>query len=109
MFVGPVLPFEVERGWLFVLADMPFVNPSTLEMILSKTLDNQIVRPKFHNQPGNPVYISKIFRSKLEKLSGDKGARGLITSVPSDLVLTLRVDDLGVVQDIDTPIDLPIQ
>ncbi|MCH2191725.1 MAG: nucleotidyltransferase family protein [Gammaproteobacteria bacterium] len=97
---------DCSKGWLIALADMPFVQASTVKSIIQKSREAEIVRPIHHGMIGNPVYISKIYQRDLQQLDGDRGARVLINNVDQSGVFNLVVDDVGVCQDIDIRKDL---
>ncbi|MEB0014192.1 nucleotidyltransferase family protein [Glaciimonas sp. Gout2] len=92
-------------GWVIALADMPFVQVSTI-MALKAALDQgaDIAVPVCNQRRGNPVAFSHRHLSHLLALRGDQGARGLLERFP---VVEVAVDDPGVLQDIDTVADIP--
>ncbi len=89
---------------LVALADMPFVQLSTVQNVLAM-LDagSDIVQPVFHQQGGHPVGFGRRHFTALTALTGDQGARQLLRDFPVTKVL---VDDPGIMQDIDYPTDL---
>jgi molybdenum cofactor cytidylyltransferase len=91
-------------GWLVALADMPFVQASTIAR-LSQCLDEGqgIVAPVYQGRRGHPVGFHARYRSDLLALRGDQGARALLKA---EEVFLVDVDDAGVLRDIDTPMDL---
>ena len=92
-------------GWIVALADMPFVQPSTIQRLVQALEQGErIVAPAWQGQRGHPVGFSAHYCGALLALRGDEGARALLRSDPP---LLLEVGDPGVVRDIDTPIDLP--
>ena len=93
-------------GYLVALADMPFVRPSTIAA-LRETLAGgaALVAPYFHARRGHPVGIAGRFRTELEALTGDEGARALLAAHAAELV-KVPVGDPGVIRDIDTPADV---
>lgn len=93
---------------LVMLADMPFVKPATLRILAGRLLTGAaIVRPLYRQRPGNPVGFSSRFYPCLAALSGDSGGRDILLDNPLDVV-TVEVDDDGVIRDIDYPEDLPL-
>ena len=88
-------------GWLIALADMPWIKPATI-CALAEKLNNgaSMVAPMYENQRGHPVGFSSYWREQLQALTGDKGARDLITKNAYELEL-LMTEDAGVLQDID--------
>ena len=64
-----------------------------------------LAAPYFRARRGHPVGISAKFRSELEALRGDEGAKKIIAANEAGLV-KIPVGDPGVLRDIDTPQDL---
>jgi molybdenum cofactor cytidylyltransferase len=93
-------------GWLIALADMPYIMESTIRS-LTETLGAgaDIVAPVHGGQRGHPVGFSAMFRSELLVLDGDQGARDVLARHAGRMV-QLRVDDPGVLRDVDTSADL---
>ncbi len=91
---------------LVCLADMPFIKPSTLQQICSRADRSRIVIPAYQGQRGHPVCFGRDFFTELAQSQGDTGGRDVIKSHPEQLDL-LEMDDAGILQDIDTPEDLP--
>jgi len=93
-------------GYLVALADMPFVRPSSIGAVRDAlTAGAPIAAPYFRTRRGHPVGISAKFRSELEALAGDEGARQLLAAHEVELV-KVPVGDPGVIRDIDKPADL---
>jgi len=92
-------------GWVIALGDMPRLRPDTIRAVV-RALEGgaEIVVPVFGGQRGHPVGFGRSFRCELLGLSGDAGARTVLTKHASAVRL-LEVDDAGVVQDIDTLAD----
>jgi len=92
-------------GWVIALGDMPHIRPDTIRAV-AQALEQgaQVVVPVFAGQRGHPVGFGPRFRDHLLVLSGDSGARAILTAHAS-AVRELAVDDPGVVQDVDTKAD----
>ena len=92
-------------GWLIALADMPWVQLSTVQAVLAAVAGNPsgIVAPCWQGQRGNPVFIPRQYQADLLALHGDQGARALLQRYPPHLI---AVEDAGIVSDIDTVADL---
>lgn len=88
------------------LGDMPAIRASTLAALLAEAAPGRIVLPTFDGQPGHPVIFGREFWPQLTQLTGDAGARAILQGNPK-AVRRIRVDDPGVLQDIDQPEDLP--
>lgn len=93
-------------GWLVALADMPFIQPSTIGQVVG-CLDGErrIVQPQYAGTPGHPVAFSHHFGAALQALHGDQGAREVVRGNP-DALQKVPVEDPGVLRDIDRPTDL---
>lgn len=93
-------------AYLVALADMPFIRPSSIEAVRDALIGGApLVAPYFHSRRGHPVGISGQFRSELEALSGDEGAKKLLAR-HADKLVKIPVGDPGVIRDIDKPSDL---
>lgn len=91
-------------GWIIALADMPYVRPATMALLADAIRDGAgIAVPTYGGQRGNPVAFSRTHLPALLGLTGDRGARGLLASLP---VTEIPTDDPGIRLDIDTPDDL---
>ena len=93
-------------GFVIALADMPYIEPATIKTVATNlSTGASIVIPTYHGQRGHPVGFSAKFRSELESLQGDEGARSIIKRYPNEVEL-LPCDDAGILADIDTQADL---
>ena len=91
-------------GWLIALADMPYVDTTTVAALVEALRrDADIVVPLHRGRRGNPVGFSRRHLPELLTLGGDQGARRLLKTYQ---VTEIEVDDPGIAQDIDTPDDL---
>ncbi len=96
------------RDWdacLICLADMPFITSRTYTRLLAALGPDQIVRPHYRGQPGNPVGFGRRFLDELRQCRGDTGARAVIDAHP-DRLQAVDVDDPGILRDVDRPSDL---
>lgn len=92
-------------GFVIALADMPYIEPATISAVATKLNSGaSIVIPTYNGQRGHPVGFAAKFRTELESLHGDEGARSIIKRYPQGLEL-LPCDDAGILADIDTPAD----
>ena len=97
---------EHKRGWLILLADMPYIKPDTILLLAEKIKNGvDIVAPVFEQQRGHPVGFSHRYLSELIGLSEDVGARNIINSHQDNLEL-VPVSDEGVIKDIDYATEL---
>lgn len=94
------------QGWVILLADMPCVRPETVRAVATRLRDGgAIVVPEYRGRRGHPVGFAARFRDQLTRLSGDRGARGILAAQAHEIE-TLDVEDAGVRADVDTPDDL---
>jgi CTP:molybdopterin cytidylyltransferase MocA len=97
------------------LGDQPRVSPDAIRRVIAAR-DTHVgadaprgtggalaVRATYHGHPGHPVLLERELFEALRDVSGDKGARNLLMSVP---VLDIPCDDLGGGEDVDTPAEL---
>ena len=99
------------RGVFVMLADMPFVAAETLAALI-RTFDATvasegaaIVQPAHDGKPGHPVLFDRAFFEELTELTGDEGARSIVSRHRAQL-RRLPGDDAGVLADIDQRSDL---
>jgi len=90
-------------GWLVLPGDMPLVKPATLVQVAAQLEHHAVVCAHYKGRRGHPVGFSAELFSELVVLSGDEGARRLVSRYPA---LGLEVDDPGVLEDVDTQEDL---
>ncbi|KGU86978.1 nucleotidyltransferase family protein [Pseudomonas mediterranea] len=93
-------------GWLIVLADMPFILPSSIERVAEGIREDGICVPVLAGEYGHPVGFGRGFGPRLMALSGDHGAKVLFAGAR---VVEIAVDDPGVVWDVDVPEALSFQ
>ncbi len=94
------------EGFVIALADMPFIRSSTIAAVRDALAAGApLVAPYFRARRGHPVGIGAKFRSELEALRGDEGAKKIVAANEARLV-KIPVGDPGVLRDIDTPRDL---
>ncbi len=93
------------RGCLVCLADMPFIRPDPLNLLLQALRQDRILVPVHDNERGNPVGFGSDWFAALQGCSGDAGAREIVRGHPDQIDL-VNVDDPGILQDVDTPADL---
>ena len=90
-------------GYVIALADMPFIQPSTISRVAEALAGGaSIVAPRYADRRGHPVGFSSAHRDALAALTGDEGARSVVESRRHALTL-IDVDDAGIVRDIDVP------
>ncbi|MGL5600931.1 MAG: nucleotidyltransferase family protein [Silvania sp.] len=98
---------EQASGWLILPADLPFVQPTSLQQVAAKLQDNAIVVPHYHQQHGHPVGFRRDCLPELLSLNGDSGAKALVQHARQhNRVYDLMLNDEGILYDIDTLSDL---
>jgi molybdenum cofactor cytidylyltransferase len=92
------------QGLVLSLADMPFVQATTLRALQQAVVSQpDPVVPVHAGQMGHPRGLPVAHLPALSALQGDEGARHAIAWSAAH---RLQVDDPGVLRDIDTPADL---
>lgn len=96
-----------EEGWdaaVFALGDMPFVDPATVETLLSAYADGEgtVLAPAYEGTRGNPVLFDSEHFDALADVTGDRGGRDII----EDVGTLVPVEDPGVRTDVDRVGDL---
>jgi molybdenum cofactor cytidylyltransferase len=91
---------------LFLLADQPAVQRSTLEALIARYRITRapLVWPEFQGQRGNPVLFDRRLFPELEALRGDVGGRVVLQAHVAEAE-RVPVSDAGILIDIDTPND----
>ncbi|MES2819527.1 MAG: nucleotidyltransferase family protein [Pseudomonadota bacterium] len=84
------------------LGDMPWITAATLDRLFAVAAPEHIVLPEHEGQPGHPVIIGRRFWPDLLLLTGDTGAKSVLQT-HAEAVRRVRIDDPGVLQDVDTP------
>ena len=92
-------------GWLLVgLADMPWIRTDTISQIVNSVSESEdaIVRPSYLGSAGHPVGFTGNYLQDLRKLTGDIGAKQVLSRYQSKVV-ELPVNDAAILRDVDTP------
>ena len=110
-------PRPVE-GCVIFLGDMPYLGGETVEQLLTTfkhyRSENPIVVPVIQQKtaqgakirlPGHPVMFSSAYFAELTRLSGDSGAKSILTR-HNEHVVRIEVNDLGILKDVDRPSDI---
>jgi len=90
-------------GWLVLPADMPRIQPATLLQVAAALGTHAVAYAQYRGLRGHPVGFAAELYSELTALTGDDGARRLLSRYPA---LAVEVDDPGMLVDIDTVQDL---
>ncbi|MFZ3042057.1 MAG: nucleotidyltransferase family protein [Thiobacillus sp.] len=101
-----VLAAPDAAGWLVALADMPFIAPASHHAVATNLRAGaSLAASEFAGRRGHPVGFAGKWRDQLAQLGGDQGGKSILDAHAQGLVLC-RVDDPGVLCDIDRPEDL---
>lgn len=93
-------------GWLILLADMPYIETRTIELLINQLEQGaKLVAPIYRQQRGHPVGFNQIYKMDLLALNQDTGARDILNRYSNQLQL-VEVDDQGILIDIDRPDDI---
>ncbi len=98
------LPANVD-GAVVILGDMPKVGSTLIDRLVAAynpVEGRALCIPTWRGKRGNPVLIGKQFFAEVQDLSGDVGARPLISQYP-ELTCEVDMDDDAALVDIDTP------
>ncbi len=90
---------------LIALADMPWIEVSTFQVLAGHCSADTIVAPRFDGRQGHPVGFGRAFYPLLRALAGDTGGRDILRSNPASIQF-VDVDDPAIHWDIDTHADL---
>lgn len=94
------------RGWIVALADMPYIQPHSIALVLAALEQGAALAAPMHNgQRGHPVGFDARFLDALLVLDNDEGARSLLRA-HADALKLIECGDVGIVRDIDFPHDL---
>jgi len=91
------------RGYIFFVADQPFLNHEVINEILDTFTKNpgHIVVPTYNNNRGMPIIFPGKYRLDLLSVSGDKGGRSIIDENQRETIF-LPIADPKVGEDMDT-------
>jgi molybdenum cofactor cytidylyltransferase len=93
-------------GWIVALADMPWIQPSTIARVADAVAGGAMIAAPFHRgERGHPVGFGSACYVALAALTGDEGAKSIVAA-NRDRVTRIDVDDPGILRDIDTRNDL---
>ena len=87
-------------------ADMPFVRPQTVSLVVRTCLETgRVVVPVFNGRRGHPIGIPGGLRDGLLMMPPDRSLKDALAALGEELLL-VDVDDEGVVRDVDVQSDL---
>ncbi len=91
---------------VITLGDQPAIDPRAIDRVVAaRDAGSAAVRAAYAGRPGHPVLIERRLFERIAGLSGDEGARKLLSAVPVTLI---DCDGLGDDTDIDTAEQLRI-
>ncbi|EHS4533917.1 nucleotidyltransferase family protein [Cronobacter sakazakii] len=94
-------------GWLILLGDLPLITAASLQRVAQALNEKPVVVPYYQQRHGHPVGFRREYFDSLARLTGDEGAKAVVQAARARAdVLTLTLNDPGIVQDIDVPEDL---
>jgi CTP:molybdopterin cytidylyltransferase MocA len=83
---------------IVTLADQPLITPAVIARLLDARSGARAI---YHGRPGHPVVLGRDQIRAIERLTGDRGARELLTRGPA-----IECSDLSSGRDVDTAEDL---
>ena len=93
-------------GWLVALADMPWIETTTIARVAGAVASGAGIAAPFHRgERGHPVGFGAAFYQALAALTGDEGAKTIIAA-HRDRMIRIDVEDPGILRDIDKREDL---
>jgi molybdenum cofactor cytidylyltransferase len=103
--IGAVHPQT--QAALIVLADQPFVRPSTLDRLIEHhhRFKPQVVIPTYKGFRGNPVLLDRSLFPEMAEIKGDVGCRAIFGRLTGSIA-KLEIDDPGILLDVDTREDV---
>lgn len=90
-------------AWLILPADLPLIQPSTIAQVAQALQQHSVVVPMWRDQRAHPVGFDAECGEALMALRGEAGAAAVVQRFGAH---RLRVNDVGVAQDVDTWADL---
>lgn len=91
---------------LVLPADMPFLRPETVQAVLDAgRRETRVVIPLHRGRRGHPIAIPGRYRVSLSRADPNGSLRDALLSLAADIV-TIDVDDEGVLRDVDVRGDL---
>lgn len=94
-------------GYLVMPVDHPHVESKTYGDLLRAfdSKSKKVVRPEFEGRAGHPVIIPRVLAKKLPSEDIEGGLAAFIRGSGTDVV-SIAVDDAGVLRNVNTPEDL---
>lgn len=90
-------------GWLILPADLPLIQPASLQRVAEGVGDKGVIVPHYQQQAGHPVGFRRAYREALLALAGDTGARDVVMDARRrGDVGDVWLSDPGITFDVDT-------
>ena len=91
---------------IFMPFDYPLLKKATIESLIRhhKTNSGKIIMPSYKMKKGHPVIFDRVFLNELSRVSPKRGAREVILK-NSESIVYVPTSSIGVLLDIDTPLD----
>lgn len=90
-------------GVFVALADMPWVNPTTIHALIEAFIHAPrpaLCAPSSQGRRGHPVLFDAAYVEQVRHLSGDEGARSILSGAA---ITQIEIDDPGIFADVDLP------
>lgn len=86
--LGLTASHEEAEGWVFLMADQPFLTSETLRQLAHRFKENpnKIIQPVYGMRKGGPVFFPRHLKAELMELTGDIGGRQVMARHP-ELIL----------------------
>ena len=95
------LPDTVD-GALIFLVDHPLIEPATIRKLCAHAGPGRIILPVYKSRRGHPIVLASDLFQEVLDLPAELGLNSVVRRI-HDRVLEVKVDDAGVLRDIDTP------
>ncbi len=102
------VPDDVD-GALILLGDMPKVEAQLIDAVIAAfeaQPNARAVAPLHGGRRGNPALLARSLFPAAMRLTGDEGARKLLTALTSDQMIEIDAGEWDAAFDVDTPSDL---
>jgi len=102
------LPDDVD-GALILLGDMPKIEAQLIDAVIAAFEAQpkaRAVAPLHGGRRGNPALLTRSLFPAAMRLTGDEGARKLLTTLTSDEMIEIDAGEWDAAFDVDTPSDL---
>ena len=91
-------------AFFICLGDMPMINKKIYNHLIKSRGDNDIIVPTYKDKQANPVLFSKFMKTKIMSITGDFGAKKIL-SQNKNKILNIKIDDISITEDFNTKDD----